>query len=98
MSGLTGFLKGKCPVSLLFFPLNHVRLFCDLMTVAFQASLSMGFSRQEYYCGLPFPSLGDLPDPGIEPASLVLADGFFTTEPPRKPPSKFGLHQMGLIL
>ena len=47
-----------------------------------QRSLSMGFSRQEYWSGLPFPSSGDLPDPGIEPASLMspaLAGGFFTT-------------------
>ena len=40
-------------------------------TVAHQAPLSMGFSRQEYWSGLPFPSLGDLPDPGIEPASFM---------------------------
>ena len=39
-------------------------------TVAFQAPLSMGFSRQEYWSGLPFPSPGDLPDPGIEPGPL----------------------------
>ena len=52
-------------------------------TVAGQAPLSMGFSRQEYWSGLPFPSPGDLPDPGIEPMSPVLAGGFFTTEPPR---------------
>ena len=48
----------------------------------------MGFSRQEYWSGLPFPSSGDLPDPGIKPASLespALAGGFFTTEPPGKP-------------
>ena len=47
-----------------------------------QAPLSMGFPRQEYWSGLPFPSPGDLPDPGIEPESLVspaLAGGFFTT-------------------
>ena len=45
----------------------------------------MGFSRQEYWSGLPFPPSGDLPDPGIEPASPIspgLAGGFFTTEPP----------------
>ena len=51
-------------------------------TVAHQASLSMAFSRQEYWSGLPCPYPGDLPDPGIEPASLMspaLADGFFTT-------------------
>ncbi|ELR53454.1 hypothetical protein M91_07156, partial [Bos mutus] len=47
-----------------------------------QAPLSMGFSRQEYWSGLPFPSPGDLPDPGIEPGSLTfpaLAGKFFTT-------------------
>ena len=50
-----------------------------------QAPLSMEFSRQEYWSGLPFPSPGDLSDPGIEPASPALAGGqFFTTEPPRK--------------
>ena len=51
-------------------------------TVAGQAPLSMGFSRQEYWIGLPFPTPGDLPDPGIEPISLMspaLAGGFFTT-------------------
>ena len=56
--------------------------------MAHQALLSMEFYRQEYWSGLPFPSPGDLPDPGIEPASLVspaLAGGFFTTEPPGKP-------------
>ena len=55
---------------------------------ALQAPLSMEFCRQEYWSGLPFPSPGDLPDPGIEPASLVSpapAGGFFTTEPPGKP-------------
>ena len=45
----------------------------------------MGFPRQEYWSGLPFPSPGDLPNPGIKPASLALAGGFFTTEPPGKP-------------
>ena len=44
----------------------------------------MKFSKQEYWSGLPFPSLGDLPDPGIEPASPALASGLFTTEPPGK--------------
>ena len=47
-------------------------------TVAYQAPLSMGFSRQEYWSGLPFPSPGDLPRPGIKPGSPALADGFFT--------------------
>ena len=53
--------------------------------VIWQASLSMGFSREEYWSGLPFPSPGDLPDPGIEPASPALTDGFFTTESPGMP-------------
>ena len=48
--------------------------------VTCQASLSMGFSRQEYWTGLPFPSPGDLSDPGIEPSFPELAGGFFTTE------------------
>ena len=56
-------------------------------TVAHQLPLSMGFPKQEYWSGLPFPSLGDLPDPGIEPRSLALVGRFFTTEPPGKPPS-----------
>ena len=55
-------------------------------TVAHRAPLSVGFSRQEYWTGLPFPSPGDLPDPGIEPVSPAWqADRFFTTELPRKP-------------
>ena len=49
-----------------------------------QAPLSMGFPKQEYWSGLPFPLLGHLPDPGIEPVSPALAGGFFTTEPPGK--------------
>ena len=55
-------------------------------TAACQAPLSMGFPRQEYWNGLPFPSPGDLPDPGIEPVSPALAGRFFTAEPPGKPP------------
>ena len=52
---------------------------------AHQAPLFMGFPRQEYWSGLPFPSPGDLPDPGIEPTSPNLAGVFFTTEPLGKP-------------
>ena len=60
------------------------QLFATPWTVADQAPLSMGFPRQEYWSGLPFPSPGDLPDPGIEPTSPALG-GFFTTEPLGKP-------------
>ena len=62
-----------------------VQLFATPWTVACQAPLSMGFSRQEYWSGLAFPTPGDLLDPGIKPASLTsptLAGGFFTTVPP----------------
>ena len=52
--------------------LSRVRLFATPWTVAYQAPLSMGFSRQEYWSGLPFPSPGDHPDPGIEPRSPTL--------------------------
>ena len=65
--------------------LSHVRLFVTLWTVAHQAPLSMGFSRQEYWSGFPFPSPGDLPDPGTEPTSPAFAGRFLTTEPPGKP-------------
>ena len=51
--------------------LSRVQLFAAPWTVAYQAPPSMDFSRQEYWSGLPFPSPGDLPDPGIEPVSLV---------------------------
>ena len=62
--------------------LSRVRLFVTLWTIAYQAPLSMVFSRQDYWRGLPFPSPGDLPDPGIALMSLgspALVDGFFTT-------------------
>ena len=52
--------------------LSHVQLFVTPWTVAYQAPPSMEFSRQEYWSGLPFPSPGDLPNPGIEPRSPVL--------------------------
>ena len=54
-------------------------------TVALEAPLSMRFPRQEYWRGLPFPTLGDLPDPGIESGSPILAHRFLATEPPGKP-------------
>ena len=65
--------------------LSCVRLFVTPWTVALQAPLSMEFSRQEYWSGLPFPTSGDLPDTGLKPMSLVspaLAGEFFITSPP----------------
>ena len=62
--------------------LSQVQLFATLWTIAHQAPLSMGFSRKEYWNKLPCPPPGDLPDPGIKPASLTspaLAGSFFTT-------------------
>ena len=62
--------------------LQLCRLFATLWTVALQVPVSMGFSKQEYWSGLPFPPPGDLPDPGIEPMSLTspaLEGRFFTT-------------------
>ena len=59
--------------------------FVTLWTVTHQAPLSMEFSRQEYWSGLPCPPAGDLPDPGIEPMNPALANGFFTSEPHGKP-------------
>ena len=60
------------------------QLFATPWTVACRAPLSMGFSRQEYFSGLPFPSLGDLPNPGMEPASAALQADSLLSEPPRK--------------
>ena len=61
---------------------SHIGLFATPWTVAHQAPLSMGFSRQEYWSGLPCPPPGDLPDPGMEPESLmspVLVGWYFIT-------------------
>ena len=65
--------------------LSRVRLFATPWTVAYQAPPSTGFSRQEYWSGLPFPSPGDLPNPGIEPGSPTLQADALTSEPPGKP-------------
>ena len=59
--------------------LSHVQLSATPWTVACQAPLSVEFPRQEHWSGLLFPPPGDLPNPGIKPASLALADGFFAT-------------------
>jgi len=63
-----------------------------IWTVAHQAPLSMGFPKQEYWSGLLFPSAGDLPNPGTEPASPPSVGGFFTTEPPGKPSLLLEVH------
>ena len=65
--------------------LSHTRLFATPWTEAHQGPLSMGYPRQEYWSGLPFPPPGDLPHPGIEPESPALVSGFFTTESLGKP-------------
>ena len=62
--------------------LSHVLLFVTPWTVAHQAPPSMGFSTQEYWSELPFPSPGDLPDPGIEPRFPTLQADALTSEPP----------------
>ena len=73
--------------------LNHVRL-CDPMDyIAYQAPPSMEFSRQEYWSGLPFPSPGDLPDPGIEPGSPALQIDALPSEPPGKPTLDYAKRQ-----
>ena len=62
-----------------------VKVYSDSWTVAHQAPPSMGFSRREYWSGLPFPSPGDLPNPGIEPRSPTLQADALTSDPPGKP-------------
>ena len=62
-----------------------IHIYVTPWTVAHQAPPSMGFSRQEYWSGLPFPSPGDLPEPGIKPRSPALQADVLTSEPPGKP-------------
>ena len=68
--------------------LSRVRLFATPWTVAYQAPLSMGFSRQQYWSGLPCPSPGDLPDPGIKPRSPALQTDALPSQPPGKSKEK----------
>ena len=88
--GLGGRLGGQAQ-SLLYCPermlshFSHVRLFATPWIVACQASLSMGFSRQEYWSGLPFPSPGDLPNPEIKLRSPALQADSLPSEPRGKP-------------
>ena len=65
--------------------LSRIQLFVTPWTIAYQALPSMGFSRQEYWSGLPFSSPGDLPEPGIEPWSPAFQADTLTSEPPGKP-------------
>ena len=65
--------------------LSRVQLFLTPWTVVLQAPLSMGFSRQEYWSGLPFPSPGDLPYPGIKPGYPALQADALPSKPPGKP-------------
>ena len=79
--------------------LSHVQLFATPRTVSHQAPLSLGFPRQEYWSGLPFPPPGDLPDPGIEPSSLVspaLVSAFSTNCATSEALRKFNLPQISL--
>ena len=66
-------------------PLKNKSVFVTPWTVTHQAPLYMGFSRQEYWSGLPFPLVGDLPDPGTEPRSPALQVDSLPSEPPGKP-------------
>ena len=75
--GLSNNLLCACVLS----RVSHVRLFATPWTVTSQALLSVGFPRQGYWSGLPYPPPGGLPNPGIEPTSPMLAGVFFVTEP-----------------
>ena len=90
MVNLQCYISFKCTVKYIYILL--LLLSCQVIshssvtqwTVAHQVPLCMGFLRQEYCSGLPFPSPGDLLDPGIKPTSPALAGSFFITEPPGK--------------
>ena len=84
--GAQGGLKVKVKL------LSHLQLFATSWPVAHQSPLSMGFSRQEYWSGLPFPSPGDLPNPGIEPRSPAPQADALTCEPPGFGVTKAAVH------
>ena len=87
------YIVGPCWLSIYIYSHERAGVSCSVMsnsfattwTIACQAPLSMGFSRQEYWSGLPFPSPGDLPDPGIELASPALQADSIPSQPPGKP-------------
>ena len=83
-AGIIGLAHSFSLWKLTCYSLSHVWLFVTPWTVTCQALLSMGFSRQEYWCGLPFPSPGDLPNPGVEPRSPTLQADSLPSEPPGK--------------
>ena len=74
--------SGTMMVTMYVKSLSRVRLFATPWTVAYQAPQSVEFSRQEYWSGLPFPSPGDVPDPGIKPGSPALWADASPSEPP----------------
>ena len=84
LSLLGAFLSRKCERQWKCWPLSPVWLFAVLWTVDRQAPLSMELTRQEYWSGLPFPSPGDLPNPGIEPGLTALQADSLPPEPPMK--------------
>ena len=85
MTNLDSILKSRDITLLTKVHIVKAMVFPVVWTIVPQAPLSTGFSKQEYCSGLPFPSPGDLPDPGIEPVSLALAGGFFTIAPCGRP-------------
>ena len=78
-------MRFQCSYPHTHISLSSVQLFATPWTVAHEAPPSMGFSRQEYWNGLPFPPPGNLPDPGIELRSPALQVDALTSEPPGKP-------------
>ena len=87
-------IKYRCVMCVCFQSPRPIQLFVTPWTIACQAPLSMEFSRQKYWSELLFPTHEDLPDPEIEPESLVslaLVGGFFTTVPSGKPPIQMGI-------
>ena len=87
--------KGTCETNK---SLSHVQLFSTPWTIARQAPLSMGFSRQEYWSGLPFPSPGDRPDSGIEPEFPIWQADPLPSGPPREPLRGWGKQYFVLFL
>ena len=77
--------------------LSRVQLPVTLWTVVYQAPLSMGFSRQGFWSGLPFPSSGDLPDPGIKPGSPALQANALPSEPPGNPVAEHKLSHLSTL-